>query len=436
MTLEIVFARHSNIYATFETKGINTFMFKSYRFRLQPNKQQAELLNKWEGHSRWLWNHFLDLEQKEYASNKKFIWRYDLINLIPELKKQNEWLKEAPSQSLQQIGTSLDTALKGLKSGKGFPKFKKKNVRNGQILIRNSPLQIKTSKSHISLPKIGQVKWIQHRDLPNGKIKQAQITRDVDKWFVSVLVEIEDVMKLLVDPSTAVSIGIDLGIKLFIVDSNGKKIDSPKFLQQKAARLKRYQRQVSRKQKGSNNRNKARIKLAKWHLDIANTRSDWIHKLSNEIVNTNDIVCVEDLKTKELMTRKSTKSLNRQISDQGWGMFLSMLRYKCEHRGKTFTQISQYKPSSKTCSHCGYKMSDMSLKIRDWICPQCGAEHDRDVNAALNILWWGLMATPNTAGMAEIDACGDTKPLIDERHMTQVDEVSMKQETGGSLVHR
>lgn len=436
MAFESIFARHNNIYATCETKGINTFMFKSYRFRLQPNKQQAELLNKWEGHSRWLWNHFLNLEQKEYAANKKFIWRYDLINLIPKLKKQHKWLKEAPSQSLQQIGTSLDTALKGLKFGKGFPKFKKKNVRNGQILIQNSPLQIKTSPTHISLPKIGRVKWIQHRDLPNGKIKQAQITRDVDKWFVSVLVEIPDVAKLPVDPTTATSIGIDLGIKHFIVDSTGKKINSPKFLQQKAARLKRYQRQVSRKKLGSNNRNKARIKLAKWHLGIANTRKDWLHKLSNEIVNANDIVCVEDLKTKELISRKSTKSLNRQISDQGWGMFLNMLRYKCEHRGKTFTQISQYKPSSKTCSSCGYKMSDMGLKIRNWICPQCGAEHDRDVNAALNIVFWGLMATPNTAGMAGINACGDTKPLIDDGHVTEVDEVSMKQEAYRSSVRR
>ncbi|NIT99522.1 MAG: transposase, partial [Nitrosopumilaceae archaeon] len=169
-----------------------------------------------------------------------------MINLIPELKKQHEWLCEAPSQSLQQIGTTLDIALKGLKSGKGFPKFKKKNVRNGQILIQNSPVQIKPNKTYIQLPKIGKIKWKQHRDLPNGRIKQAQITRDVDKWFVSVLVEIPDVMPIPVDPSTATSIGIDLGIKHFIVDSNGHKVDSPKFLQKKTARLKRYQRQVSR----------------------------------------------------------------------------------------------------------------------------------------------------------------------------------------------
>jgi putative transposase len=255
-------------------------------------------------------------------------------------------------------------------------------------------------------------------------------------WYVSLVLEVNDVIPAPVDPSTATSIGIDLGIKHFIVDSNGKKIDSPKFLQQKIRRLKRYQRQVSRKQKGSKNRNKARIKLAKWHRDIRNARKDWLNKLSDEIVNTNDIVCVEDLKTKELMTRKSTKSLNRQISDQGWGMFLNMLKYKCEYRGKTFTQIDQYKPSSKTCSTCKHVMPTMDLKIRDWICPNCGTEHDRDVNAAINILWWGLMATPNTAGTAGINACGVSKPLVDGSLVTGIDEDTSKQEAYGSLVHR
>lgn len=409
-------------------------MFKAYRFKLLPDKPQTELLVKWEGHSRWLWNHFLDLEQKEYALNKKFIWRYDLINLIPDLKKQHDWLKEAPSQALQQIGTSLDIALKGLKSGKKFPKFKKKGARNGQILIQNSPLQIKTSKSHIRLPKIGEVKWIQHRALPEGNVKSASITRDVDKWFVSLLVEVADVKKLPVNPATAKSIGLDLGIKHFIVDSNGKKIGSPGFLRQKAERLKRYQRQVSRKQKGSNNRNKARIKLANFHLGIRDTRKDWLDKLSNEIVNSNDIVCVEDLKTKELMTRNRQKSLNRQISDQGWGMFLSMLRYKSEARGKTFTQIGQYEPSSKTCSCCGHKMLKMELSIREWKCTRCGTEHDRDVNAALNILWWGLMATPNTAGTAGINACEVSNPLADEGYEAGEDKDTSKQEAAGSLV--
>jgi len=250
------------------------------------------------------------------------------------------------------------------------------------------------------------------------------------------LVEVADVVKLPVDPSTATSIGIDLGIKHFIVDNNGKKIDSPKFLQQKAARLKRYQRQVSRKQKGSNNRNKARVKLARVHRDVRNTRADWLHKLSNEIVNTNDIVCVENLKTKDLLMRKQQKSLNRQISDQGWGMFLNMLRYKCEHRGKTFTQIGQYEPTSKTCSACGHKVLKMELSIRDWKCPQCGAEHDRDVNAALNILWWGLMDTPNTAGMAGINACGVSKSHIDVRDIADIGMDTMKQEAYGSLVRR
>ena len=395
-------------------------MFKAYRFKLLPNKKQTELLNKWEGHSRWLWNYFLDLEQKEYTTNKKFIWRYELINLIPKLKTQHEWLKEAPSQSLQQIGISMDIALKRLKTGNKFPKFKKKNVRNGQILIQNNSTNIKISKSYIQLPKIGLVKWKQHRELPSGKIKSAAITKDIDQWFASILVEVPDVEKHTIDPSKAISIGIDLGVSSFLIDSNGKKVDSPKFLQKKAARLKRYQRQVSKKCKGSKNRNRARIRLAKWHRTIRNSRADWLHKLSNKIVNINDIICVEDLKTKDLMIHKNQKSLNRAIADQGWGMFLNMLRYKCEHRGKTFTQINQYKSSSKTCSSCGYKIDNMNLKIRNWICPQCGTEHDRDVNAALNILWWGLMATPNTEGTSEINACGVSKPFVNNEHMFEI----------------
>jgi putative transposase len=416
-------------------------MFKSYKYLLKPTAEQTKILTQWEGHSRWLWNYFLDLEQKEYAANKKFIWRFELINLIPDLKKKNEWLKEIPSQSLQQIGTSMDLALKGLKSGKGFPKFKKKNVRNGQILIPNQlangkDYSIKITPSHITMPKIGAVKWKRHRPMSDGRIKSVSITKDIDKWFVSVLVEIDDIIPISVDPSTAISIGIDLGIKHFIVDSTGNKIDSPKFLQQKAKRLKRYQRQVSRKQKGSKNRNKARIKLARIHRDVRNTRANWLHKLSTKIVNENDIVCVEDLKTKDLLMRKQQKSLNRQISDQGWGMFLNMLRYKCEHKGKTFTQIDQYAPSSKTCSACGYKVLKMELSTRDWKCSQCGSEHDRDVNAALNILWWGLMATPNTAGTAEINACGVSNSLVNKRHMTLFNKDTLNQETYRSLVYK
>jgi len=160
-------------------------MFKSFKYLLKPTKEQVQLLSQWEGSSRWLWNHFLDLEQKEYAANKKFIWRYDLINMLPALKEQNEWLQVPPSQSLQQIGTSMGTALKRMKSvpGSGFPKFKKKNVRNGQILIPNQN-QVKTSPTHITMPKIGAIKWKQHRPLPNGRIKSVSITKDIDKWFV------------------------------------------------------------------------------------------------------------------------------------------------------------------------------------------------------------------------------------------------------------
>jgi putative transposase len=402
-----------------------------------PNKQQTLLLNKWEGHSRWLWNYFLDLNQKEYASNKKFIWRYDLDSKIPELKKTNEWLREAPSQSLQQISLSMDTALKGLKSGKGFPKFKKKNVSNGQILIKNSPQQIFTSKTHIKLPKIGDVKWIQHRELPQGKIKQAQITRDLDKWFVSVLVEVADAEPILIDQNKVV--GIDLGISSFAILSDGTKISSPTFLKKKLKYLKKYQRQLAKKKLGSANRKKAAVKVARIHREIRNQRADWLHKTSNDLTKNYDLICLEDLKIKSLMKGKKQRSLNRAISDQGWGMFVTQIKYKQARLGHHTTQIDQWAPSSKTCSSCGYKMSKMALDIRNWTCPSCGADHDRDLNAALNIKFWGIMATDHalfnsisTGGTPGINACGDTSTQ-NVLAYDNTSEVSLNQEAACPL---
>jgi putative transposase len=241
------------------------------------------------------------------------------------------------------------------------------------------------------------------------------------------LTEIPDTNTKTINPATCKSIGIDLGIASFLIDNNGNKVNSPNFLKKKSSRLKRYQRQVSKKQKNSKNRYKARIKLAKWHRAIRNSRADWLHKLSNQIVTENELICVEDLKTKSLMKRKRNRSLNRAIADQGWGMFLSMLKYKTKQQGKTLTQINRFDPSSKTCSCCGHVMAKLELEIREWQCPSCGTTHDRDTNAARNILFWGIMMTPNTAGMAGINACGDTSTRLGLAYVKSL-EVSVKQE--------
>jgi len=396
----------------------------AYKYRLIPTAAQENTLSQLAGATRWLWNYMLDLNIKQYAIDKKFVFKYELNRLIPELKKTNEWLKTNPSQSLQAVGFDLDKALQSVwKSKFGFPKFKSKHKSNDSFRIPQTNEHISISDTHIKIPKIGLVKWKYHRPI-SGVVKSITVSRDIDHWYVSVLVETQDVELFGIDPTKCNAIGIDLGISSFLIDNNGNRVASPNFLKKKAARLKRYQRQVSRKSKGSNNRNKARIKLAKWHRGIRNARADWLHKLSTKIVNDHDLICVEDLKTKSLMKHKKQKSLNRAISDQGWGMFLGMLKYKSQQRGKTLTQINQFAPSSKTCSCCGHVMSKMALDIREWQCPSCGTLHDRDANAANNILVWGIMATQNTLGTGGINACGDTSADVSNQC-----RVSAKQET-------
>jgi len=411
----------------FLTKNINIFMNKAYKFRLYPNNEQEQLLNQIAGSGRWLWNHMLAEQNKRYQSEKKFIFAVEMANMLPQLKTTYSWLSISPSQSLQQVCIDQDQALKKVwKSGFGFPKFKKKSESKDAFRIPQTNGHIKLTDSHIKIPKIGLVKYKKHREI-TGIIKSITISKDIDRWFVSVLVEIPEVKQSRIDPAKCKSIGIDLGISSFLVDSNSNKVNSPNFLKKKTKRLKKLQQRLSRKQKKSNNRKKARIKLAKLHRYIRNSRSNWLHKLSNQLVQEYDLICVEDLKTKSLMKHKKQQSLNREISDQGWGMFLVMLKYKTKIHGKTLTQINQFDPSSKTCSSCGHKIEKLTLSVRAWTCESCGTEHDRDINAAINIKFWGIMATNNTAGTAGIYACGDTSTHNIVLH-NMMCGVSLKQE--------
>jgi putative transposase len=402
-------------------------MHQAYKFQLYPTKTQEKLLVQIAGNCRWVWNHMLAQQIVKYQQEKKFIFAVDMANQLPDLKQELSWLSITPSQSLQQVCIDQDKALKRVwKSKFGFPKFKSKSKSIDSFRIPQTNNQIKLTDSYIKLPKMTAIKYKKHRDII-GLVKSVTISRDIDRWFVSILVEVADITPAPINPATCKSIGIDLGIASFLIDNNGNKTDSPRFLKKKSARLKRYQRQVSKKQKNSKNRYKARIKLAKWHRAIRNARADWLHKLSNKLVTENELICVEDLKTKSLMKRKRNKSLNRAIADQGWGMFLSMLKYKTKQQGKTLTQSNQFDPSSKTCSCCGHKMAKLELEIREWQCPSCGTTHDRDTNAARNILFWGIMMTPNTAGMAGINACGDTSTRLGLAYVKSL-EVSVNQE--------
>jgi len=422
-------------------KYINNIMAHiAHKYKLLPTKTQEKTLAQMGGSTRWLWNYMLDLNQKTYQETKKFVFAIDMANLLPELKSQNIWLKDTPSQSLQQKCIDLDRSLKSVwKSGFGFPKFKAKHKSSDSFRIpQNSKgTQIRAYGTHLFMPKLGKVKWVMHRPLPeNSKIKSITITKDIDDWFVSVLLEIPNIEPMkYIDANKTV--GLDLGVASFATLSDGTKIESPNFLKKSLRKLKHYQRQLKHKTKGSNNIKKQYTKIAKIHRDIRNARMNWLHHQSKDLVSKYDVICIENLKIKDLLEKKQ---MSRSIADQGWGIFVSHLQYKAVLSGKHVTKIGTYEPSTKTCSCCG-NIRSMKLSDRVYVCenPKCNdylKAKDRDINAATNIHFWGLMATEgvsfvsNTDGISEINACGDTITC----QSNIIDEVSMKQEARRSLV--
>jgi putative transposase len=405
--------------------------YQAFRYKLEPNASQLSLLKQFAGSTRWLWNYMLDLNQKQYQKEHKFVFAFDMNKQLPELKKQHEWLKNTPSQALQQRCADLDAALKRVwKSGFGFPKFKSKNRSSDGFRIPQTNEHIKVSDTHIVIPKIGAVKWRCHRPI-TGKLKSITVTQDIRGWYVSVLCEIPDV-EPVVDVDQNRTVGIDLGVSSFATLSDGTKITSQNFLKKQLRRLKYQQRFLKNKKRGSANSRKQWDRVARIHARIRYQRLDWLHKLSDQLTRDYDVICVEDLKVQELLEKKQ---LSRSIADQGWSMFVGQLEYKAQLRGKHLTRINTYLPSTKTCSCCGTERK-MKLSDRVYICEnkQCAdylKTKDRDQNAAINIHAWGLMATGNirlyTPGTGGIQACGDT-PTYDIQAIDWYHEVSAKQE--------
>ncbi|WP_293346526.1 MULTISPECIES: IS200/IS605 family element RNA-guided endonuclease TnpB [unclassified Microcoleus] len=357
-------------------------MLKAFKYRIYPTSEQSILLAKSFGCARWFYNYTLNLTSETYKQTGKGLSRNEIINLLPSLKKEYEWLTEAPSQALQQAALNLSSAFLNFFEGRAkYPNFKKK--RNRQSI--RFPQGCKLKDDILRLPKIGDVHCKVSRQ-PEGTLKSVTVSVNPSgEYFAACLYD--DGKNLPEKSSEGKAIGIDVGLTHYAITSDGTKHGNPKYYRKYEKKLARRQKQLSHKLKGSNNRHKARIKVAKVHAKIVRCREDFIHKLSRKLVDENQVIVVENLAVRNMV---KNHKLAKSISDAGWGEFCTMLKYKSEWEGKTYIEVDRFYPSSKTCNNCLNRVDSLSLDIRSWQCPKCGENHDRDINAAKNILYEGL----------------------------------------------
>lgn len=405
--------------------------------RLYPNKDQMNYLANCFGCCRYLYNHFLHETSEQYKIDGTFLWYEDFQNAIPEMKKQEEteWLKNVDSTCLQNVVRNLDNGINNFvksKQGKrkgpkvGFPKYKKRsNKQSAKFTSNYDSCKVDFDEQKIKIPKlktwISFANEIEQDRIPDGSLQSITISKNpAGHYFASLLYKVKRKLVNYI-PNPENCIGIDFGLKIFITKSDGEKIDSPKAFNKSQKRLARLARRHSRKKTNSKNREKSRIKVAKYHEKIANQRKDFNHKLSLELVNKHDFIFIEDLNIKGMARGRKRKKpnaktrkrgLGKAINDLAWAQFVSFLTYKAILEGKFVIKINRFYPSSKTCSHCGYVKDKLKIKEREWTCPHCNTYHDRDINAAINILVEGkrfLFGENNsTVGTTGIHACGDS----------------------------
>ena len=362
-------------------------MLRAYKYKIKPNKQQEELLSKFFGCARYIYNWGLNIRTQAYKENGKSIGYTELAKQLTQLKKaeEHEWLNEVSVESLQQSLRNLDNAFTAFFRKKAkYPKFKSKKKHTDSVKFIQS-VHFDFENWMVKLPKLGKVKLCKNRTFDLSICKQGTCTvsrdRCGDYWCVITVDDLQPKpTKTKLVKETAV--GIDLGIKDYAILSNGMKFPNPKHLKAVETKLSHMQKVFARSENGSQNHERLRVKVAKLHRKVRNQRNDTIHKLTRYLVDNFDTMCIEDLNVDGML---KNHNLARAIGDAAWSEFIRQLSYKCEWYGKNVLFIGRFDPSSKMCHKCGCINKDLKLSDREWTCPQCGAHLDRDVNAARNI---------------------------------------------------
>ena len=362
-------------------------VYKAFKYRIYPTPEQENLIQRTFGCCRFVYNYFLEAQKSAYALNGSHLTKFDCFKALTALKREKPWLSEVPLNALRASIEDLDAAYKAFFRGKGkvgFPRFKSRYDHNKAFRFDNSDETTRIEGNCIRFPKLGEVQAVFDR-LPSGPIKKAAIRQMPSEKYFAILT-----CKVEIDPLPVcdTAIGVDVGLKDYATLSTGEHIPNPKYLSKYLKKLRREQRRLSRKKKGSNNWNKQRVKVARAYERVTNCRKNFQHNLSHRLVNSAQIICTENLNIKSMV---QNHRLARAVADAAWYEFIRQLEYKAAWVGRVVQKVDTFFPSSQTCHICGFRNSiTKDLSVRNWFCPQCGAAHDRDENAAQTILQEGL----------------------------------------------